>query len=91
MHRTNPGKREREAGKRHRRACVWTTDMGAATKPLKLGRKHSMRHMRRWLGVADSRNAASPNGVAELRVTSTSELPGSTTTVGGKGQEKEHG
>jgi hypothetical protein len=40
---TNPGRREREARKRHGRARVYA---GAETEPLKLGRKH----FRRWVG-----------------------------------------
>ena len=52
----NPGKREREAGKRHRRARVWSGDMGAEAVPLKLGRKHFLRWLKRSLEVADNRN-----------------------------------
>lgn len=65
----NPGRREREAGKRHRRAWVleegnctvnanhsyflrWPPENGG--KPLRLGRKHFSRWMRRHLAVADS-------------------------------------
>lgn len=54
---TNPGKREREAGKRHRRVCVWSSDMEAEAVPLKLGRKHYQRWLRRSLVVADGRKA----------------------------------
>ena len=43
----NPGRQEREAGKRHRRARVWNSDMGAGAIPLKLGRKHLSRYYRR--------------------------------------------
>lgn len=39
---SNPGKRERQAGKRHRRARIGT---GAGSEPLKVGRKHPMRAM----------------------------------------------
>jgi len=46
----NPGKREREAGKRHRRARVWNSDMGAVAVPLKLGRNHFQRWLKRSLG-----------------------------------------
>ena len=67
----NPGRREREAGKRHRRAWVVEYDGGGATcagfryflsyppgagaVPLKLGRKHYRRWCRRYQAVADSR------------------------------------
>ena len=53
----NPGKREREARKRHRRAVLWYTRDGAVVGPLKLGRKHLLRRMKADLAVADSRNA----------------------------------
>lgn len=57
----NPGKREREARKRHRRARCWR--IGSPDGGLKLGRTH----LRRWwladLAVADSRNAARGGGV----------------------------
>ena len=45
---SNPGKREREAGKRHRRA-TWShmASDGAEWTTLKLGHKHQMRHFRR--------------------------------------------
>lgn len=43
----NPGRQEREAGKRHRRARIWSSDMGAGVAPLKLGRKHLSRYYRR--------------------------------------------
>ena len=42
----NPGKREREAGKRHRRAVSHYND-GAGWITLKLGHKHWNRRMRR--------------------------------------------
>jgi hypothetical protein len=54
------GRREREAGKRHRRALVWqiggvhpngveTPAGGADPEPLKLGRKKLASHLRRLL------------------------------------------
>mgnify|MGYP003396295556 CR=1 FL=1 len=44
----NPGRREREAGKRHRRGISYFTMAGAAGwTTLKLGRKHWTRRMRR--------------------------------------------
>jgi len=66
----NPGKREREARKRHRRAWVVVrgnhtmvanhsyflhNPPGAEAVPLKLGRKHYGRWTRSRLAVADSR------------------------------------
>ena len=60
----NPGKREREAGKRHRRARIWSSSMGADTAPLKLGSEHLRRWCRRCtLAVADAEKLA--NGVEE--------------------------
>lgn len=50
----NPGKREREARKRHRRARYCD---GSHDGWLKLGRKHLRRRLRAHLAVADSRNA----------------------------------
>lgn len=71
--RRKPGKREREARKRHRRAWVWLYDnltvvsnfrhhvwnrlSGADPKPLKLGRKHFRRGGHLDLPVSDSRKA----------------------------------
>lgn len=52
---TNPGKRERVARKRSKRARVWSFSMGAEAVPLKLGRKHFQRWLNRNLAVADSR------------------------------------
>jgi len=54
---TNPGKREREARKRHRRAIAWSSDMGAVAVPLNLGHKHMRRWVKRSLAVANSRKA----------------------------------
>lgn len=54
---TNPGRRERAARKRHGRARVWSSGMGAEAEPLKLGRKHYSRWLKRSLIVADGRNA----------------------------------
>ena len=56
--RWNPGKREREAGKRHRRAVV-TCDNGAEATTLKLGRKHFLRfYSRIAMAVADPEKLA---------------------------------
>lgn len=52
--RNNAGKREREARKRHGRARVWTSSMGAEVEPLKLGREHFRRWSRRFYAVADA-------------------------------------
>jgi hypothetical protein len=56
----NPGRQEREAGKRHRRARVWNSGMGAEVEPLKLGRKHLSRYYRRSyvLAVAEREKLA---------------------------------
>jgi hypothetical protein len=55
----NPGKRERQARKRHRRALYWE---GAAAVPLKVGSKRSRRIWRNFMAVADRRKA--PGGEA---------------------------
>ena len=52
---TNPGRRERQAGKRRRRARYWSSNMGAVADPLKFGPKHFRRFLRRDLAVVDSR------------------------------------
>jgi hypothetical protein len=60
----NPGKREREAGKRHRRGQIYSAAM---TDWLKLGHKHFSRSIRSsLLSVADSRNARSQGRVMSL-------------------------
>lgn len=51
--RPNPGKREREAGKRHRRAGY--SGPASEWKLLKLGQKHFRRWLSRSMCVADSR------------------------------------
>lgn len=54
---SNPGKRERQARKRHRRATTWIVSRGAEVGPLKVGRKHSRRLAARFwqsLAVADA-------------------------------------
>jgi len=43
----NPGKREREARKRHRRAVVTIWPNGAEVVRLKLGRRHMARFIKR--------------------------------------------
>jgi len=64
---TNPGKREREAGKRHRRARIWTSGMGAEAAPLKLGSRHFQRWVKRSLAVADSRKAGGQRALESAR------------------------
>ena len=54
MRRSNPGKREREAKKRHRRGLCWSNSRPAESEPLKLGRKHTLRWIRRGPSVADA-------------------------------------
>jgi len=78
--RPNTGKREREAGKRHRRAWVVVEGSvtvhanhayflhyppGADAAPLKLGREHLRRWVRRSLDVADRRKVQLAKGVEE--------------------------
>jgi hypothetical protein len=50
---SKPGKRERQARKRHKRTvmCIWTADGG---RTLKAGCKHLGRHLRQALSVADT-------------------------------------
>jgi hypothetical protein len=55
MRRSNLGKRERAAGKRHRRARYIS---GAMTDWLKVGSKHSRRSIRRVFTVADAETLA---------------------------------
>ena len=57
---TNPGRREREARKRHRRARSY---FGSHDGWLKLGRKHLRRELKKHLAVVDSRNAGRGGGV----------------------------
>lgn len=49
-----PGRREREARKRHRRAVVVFWPDGTEAVRLKLGRKHLRRHVCRFRAVADA-------------------------------------
>lgn len=49
--RKRPGKRERQARKRHRRARVWSSTWGASVGWLKVGRSHSGRQLRRYVSV----------------------------------------
>ena len=61
----NPGKREREARKRHRRALVSFYSEGSFSATLKLGREHSRRRICQHLHVADSRKVLLAKGVEE--------------------------
>ena len=65
----NPGRQEREAGKRHRRARVWGLGTGAGIAPLKLGRKHLSRYFRRSnaLTVAESEKLATGAQESDLQ------------------------
>jgi hypothetical protein len=50
----NPGKKERQARKRHRRGSVWVSTWGSGTAPLKAGRKHMSRIDRKlFMAVAN--------------------------------------
>jgi hypothetical protein len=60
------GKREREAGKRHRRARIWLGQWGAEAAPLKLGRKH-MSRLSKHLFVADSRKTGGERALVSAR------------------------
>ena len=62
----NPGKREREAGKRHRRALVgYYGPEGSVAVPLKLGK----RHLRRWSGRGEFFRKAMAVAESEKRAT----------------------
>jgi hypothetical protein len=63
----NPGRRERLARKRHRRAHIWRGQWGAEAVPLKVGRVHSWRMMIRVLAVADRRNAGGERALESAR------------------------
>jgi hypothetical protein len=56
MKRNNPGRRERLAGKRHRRAIVWSNAWPSGSAPLKVGSRHFGRCMRERLSVAENEN-----------------------------------
>jgi hypothetical protein len=65
--RPNPGKREREAGKRHRRGGVGLRNSATEWKLLKLGQKHFMRWLSRSMCVADSRKQEAKTAKELLR------------------------
>lgn len=56
MKRNNPGKRERLAGKRHKRATIWSSNWPSGSEPLKVGSKHFRRWIRGSLSVAEDEN-----------------------------------
>jgi len=56
----NPGRREREAGKRHRRAQV-----GTIAGWLKLGHKHMCRDLRRFMALTVAESEKRANGAPE--------------------------
>ena len=60
----NPGRQEREAGKRHRRARL-AFKAGAEWTTLKLGRKHLSRHFRRRVGMTVAESEKRANGAPE--------------------------
>jgi hypothetical protein len=67
MRRINPGKREREARKRHRRGRIWNSGMAAESAPLKLGSKKIHAYVGRTLSrpsVADA-ESSEPAGILE--------------------------
>jgi hypothetical protein len=55
------GKREREAGKRHRRVRTWEYGMEANSSWLKLGANHSRRNLHNYLAVRGRRRNAGKN------------------------------
>lgn len=70
----NPGRRERAAGKRHRRAVIQSHVDGAVLGPLKAGSRHMCRHWKRvrFLSAAVARGGMTvaesekrPNGASE--------------------------
>ena len=54
MSKNTLGLRERQARKRHRRARVWCSSMGAGVDPLRIGRKH----FPRWSRLMDRQAVA---------------------------------
>jgi hypothetical protein len=57
MRRNNPGKRERLAGKRHRRGMIVSGfGMPPGSAPLKVGSRHFGRWIRRSQSVAENEN-----------------------------------
>lgn len=69
---TNPGKRERQARKRRRRALIWDSRWGAEAAPLKVGHVHSLRWARRSLAVVDSRKSEGKRALESARRSSPS-------------------
>ena len=63
---TNPGRRERLAGKRHRRGLIWSSWMPPMSRALKVGRKHGRRWAMRSLAVDDGRKTGGAKRVKSL-------------------------
>ena len=67
---TNPGKHERAARKRHRRASLWCGKWGAAAEPLRLGREHYRRLAARdFKAVADAEKPGAADRYESARET----------------------
>lgn len=58
--RINQGRREREAGKRHRRGQVWSSHMPAGQSPLKLGNKKTGIFLSKSFAVLDCTSKHQP-------------------------------
>jgi len=63
----NPGRRERQARKRHRRAIIWSSRWGAEAEPLKVSHRHRGRLFGLILAVSDSRNAGRRHALESAR------------------------
>ena len=63
----NPGRRERRARKRHRRAIIWFSRWGAEAEPLKVSHRHRGRLFGLILAVSDSRNAGRRHALESAR------------------------
>jgi hypothetical protein len=66
MKRKTKGMRERQAGKRHRRALYWHSMMGSVVEPLKVGRKHILRCMNGYHNKAVAESEKRANGAPEF-------------------------
>lgn len=66
MARMTLGMRERQAGKRHRRARVWHSSMGAEVDSLRVGRKHFSRWLRSIDRQAVAESEKRTNGAPEI-------------------------
>ena len=63
--RGNPGRQEREAGKRHRRGLL-VTQQAAEWVTLKLGSKHLIRYFRRRNAMAVAESEKRAKGAPEI-------------------------